>query len=114
MTIKESQWAQHAAHGDTKGECPPDKDIDICHKAGNSKVNMTIKESQWAQHAAHGDTKGKCPNTNEKITICHYPPGNNSNPQTIQISPSAWPAHKAHGDSKGECSSNGKKNGKKP
>jgi hypothetical protein len=103
MTIKESQWAQHAAHGDTKGDCPPDKDIEICHKSGNSKVNMTIKESQWAQHAAHGDTKGNCPVVVEKITICHYPPGNTGNPQTIQINASAWPAHEAHGDTKGEC-----------
>ncbi|MEP2773505.1 MAG: hypothetical protein ABJH05_15240, partial [Fulvivirga sp.] len=38
-----------------------------------------------------------------KITICHYPPGNPSNVQTIRISESAWPAHRAHGDSLGAC-----------
>ena len=44
------------------------------------------------------------------ITICHIPPGNNANPQTIQISQSAWPAHQAHGDTKGDCSNNRVKN----
>ena len=39
----------------------------------------------------------------EKITICHYPPGNNNNPQEIEIPLSAWPAHQAHGDKLGPC-----------
>jgi len=39
----------------------------------------------------------------KKIRICHYPPGNPENPQSIIISKSAWPAHEAHGDSKGVC-----------
>jgi hypothetical protein len=39
----------------------------------------------------------------KKITICHYPPGNKNNPQTITISESAWPAHEKHGDKQGAC-----------
>ncbi|TXD82235.1 T9SS type A sorting domain-containing protein [Subsaximicrobium wynnwilliamsii] len=39
-----------------------------------------------------------------KITICHYPPGNPENVQTIEIAASAWPAHEAHGDTQGACS----------
>ncbi|MDH5379688.1 MAG: gliding motility-associated C-terminal domain-containing protein [Cyclobacteriaceae bacterium] len=38
-----------------------------------------------------------------KITICHYPPGNPENVQTITIDKSAWAAHQDHGDSKGDC-----------
>ena len=51
-----------------------------------------------------------------KITICHYPPGNTDNPQTIQIPESAWPAHEAHGDHLGPCETNKKpvNNTKKP
>jgi LPXTG-motif cell wall-anchored protein len=30
-----------------------------------------------------------------KVTICHYPPGNPDNPQTIEIAESAWEAHQA-------------------
>ena len=40
---------------------------------------------------------------NDKIIICHIPPGNNQNPQTITIPQSAWNAHNAHGDTKGAC-----------
>ena len=37
------------------------------------------------------------------ITICHIPPGNPENPQTLEISENAWPAHEAHGDELGSC-----------
>ena len=44
-------------------------------------------------------------NTTEQgwITICHYPPGNPANVQTITVSINSWPAHQAHGDSQGAC-----------
>jgi len=34
----------------------------------------------------------------DKVTICHYPPGNPANVHEITISWNAWPAHEAHGD----------------
>ena len=40
---------------------------------------------------------------NDKIEICHIPPGNPNNPQTITISKSALATHLSHGDHKGEC-----------
>jgi heptaprenylglyceryl phosphate synthase len=43
-------------------------------------------------------------NPEQMITICHIPPGNNGNPQTIEIPLSAWPEHQAHGDVLGTCS----------
>ncbi|MGB1269448.1 MAG: hypothetical protein ACPG45_06895 [Flavobacteriaceae bacterium] len=42
--------------------------------------------------------------SNEKITICHIPPGNPENAHSIEISVHAWPAHQAHGDVIGNCS----------
>ncbi len=33
-----------------------------------------------------------------QITICHFPPGNTSNPQIITVAARALPAHTAHGD----------------
>ena len=53
------------------------------------------------------------------INICHHPPGNPENTQTLQIPLSAWPAHQAHGDALGACpeqnnndgGSNGNSNG---
>jgi hypothetical protein len=38
-----------------------------------------------------------------KITICHFPPGNPENVQTIEINENAWDAHEEHGDHKGAC-----------
>jgi hypothetical protein len=43
------------------------------------------------------------PTVEEKITICHIPPGKPDKKQTISIGVSAWPAHEAHGDHKGAC-----------
>jgi hypothetical protein len=37
------------------------------------------------------------------VTICHIPPGNNSNPITITINQNALQAHLNHGDSIGSC-----------
>ncbi len=41
--------------------------------------------------------------TNDKMTICHVPPGNASNRHTITVGESAWEAHRAHGDHRGAC-----------
>jgi hypothetical protein len=40
---------------------------------------------------------------NEKVTICHAPPGNPDNAHNITINSSAIPAHVGHGDSLGAC-----------
>ncbi|MDT8413038.1 MAG: hypothetical protein RQ875_11280 [Vicingaceae bacterium] len=129
ITIPEFRWVEHFNHGDTKGECPRVEIpmITICHKpaGGGTPQTIQIPATEWAAHQAHGDTQGACvPSTggnpggtpggsggslggprggNEKITICHYPPGNTGNPQTIEIPASAWPAHQAHGDTQGAC-----------
>ncbi len=39
----------------------------------------------------------------DKVTICHFPPGNPGNFQTITIAPSALPAHLGHHDFGGPC-----------
>jgi len=40
------------------------------------------------------------------IQICHIPPDNPDNPQTISIADSAWLEHETHGDTLGECNDN--------
>lgn len=42
-------------------------------------------------------------NTDNWVTICHIPPGNQNNPITITINQNALNAHLAHGDSLGSC-----------
>ena len=39
-----------------------------------------------------------------KITICHHPPANPENTQTITIGVAAVQAHLKHGDTTGVCS----------
>jgi len=39
----------------------------------------------------------------DKVTICHIPPGNPENAHTIVVGGSAVAAHLAHGDFEGEC-----------
>lgn len=41
---------------------------------------------------------------NQKVTICHIPPGNPDNAHTITVSENALRAHLAHGDLLGDCS----------
>ena len=43
----------------------------------------------------------ECPDP--KITICHFPPGNPNNPQTLSVAASSLPAHYSHGDILGAC-----------
>lgn len=40
---------------------------------------------------------------NNKVDICHYPPGNPDNPQNLNVNVNAVKAHLAHGDSVGDC-----------
>ena len=42
--------------------------------------------------------------SNEKVVVCHIPPGNPENAHEIVISSNAVPAHLAHGDKLGPCS----------
>lgn len=47
----------------------------------------------------------------DKIKICHIPPGNPDKAHTITISKAAWEAHKVHGDYKGKCNNDNHDNG---
>ncbi len=57
MTIKESDWSSHAAHGDTKGDCPTiqqpikgnDTQIEQPKKEENNNPGRPIKETQIQQ-----------------------------------------------------------------
>jgi hypothetical protein len=51
--------------------------------------------------ASHG-----CGASSDKVYLCHYPPGNHNNPQTLSISINAVPAHLGNhsGDHLGTCS----------
>ncbi len=54
----------------------------------------------WGQTGCNNDPPVE---TNGKVIICHLPPGNPGNQQTLQVSPSSVKAHLAHGDWIGNC-----------
>jgi hypothetical protein len=123
----------HLAHGDTEGACageapegePEAEEEDgqakalVCHvPPGNPESPVTIEVAEPAvpAHLAHGDTEGACAgdeapegseegedDAEEKVVVCHVPPGNPENPVTIEVGESAVPAHLAHGDTEGAC-----------
>ena len=45
----------------------------------------------------------------DQVAICHVPPGNTANAQSLKVASSAAPAHLAHGDSMGACPVSGSK-----
>ncbi len=48
----------------------------------------------------------RCGNNMNKVEVCHYPPGNPENSNTLCIGMPAVSAHLAHGDSLGHCDAN--------
>ena len=50
-----------------------------------------------------GMSGGASTDVSAKVTLCHVPPGNPSNAQTIVLGRAAVSAHLAHGDYLGEC-----------
>ncbi|HEX2898802.1 MAG TPA: hypothetical protein VHS96_03685, partial [Bacteroidia bacterium] len=100
ITVPQSAWAAHQAHGDQQGACNMTQ-VRICL----NNVEMVIPEASWPAFQSQGAVRGDCPEQQPtEIVICHFPPGNPGNPQTLTISPNAWPAHQSqHGDTQGAC-----------
>ena len=61
--------------------------------------------TSWAVYFAMIIGAGLAYAGHSKVTICHLPPGNPNNPQTISVGESAVSDHLRHGDSIGECPS---------
>jgi copper chaperone CopZ len=154
ITIAESAWPAHQAHGDTQGSCPvvpapvvpittpawspitvenciasvaatvenvsekqnisvtqngspvafsfSGNTVSISNVSFTGTANFVIKATN-ASGSAEQATSFICKPKEKEITICHYPPGNHDNPQSITIAESAWTAHQAHGDTQGTC-----------
>jgi len=60
-----------------------------------STAVSTLGSSAWES--------GSSKHFSKKATICHIPPGNPGNPQTLSVGQSSVQAHLDHGDSMGSC-----------
>ena len=86
---------------DTSGEQAVTDDPDFFKKV----FCINEKEFDWYPKGQLLESVNEVPKYTrvEKITICHYPPGDPGNPHTLIISKSALEAHLAHGDTIGPC-----------
>jgi hypothetical protein len=74
-----------------------DRDDDrLCHREHEKDHDRNCRRI----HEKDGDDR-------EKVTLCHIPPGNTGNPQTLSIGYCSVKAHLDHGDKLGKCASDG-------
>jgi hypothetical protein len=64
--------------------------------AATATKTLTIEIADEEDGAESGDRQ-------EKVTVCHIPPGNPDNAHTITVGEPALEAHLAHGDTEDEC-----------
>ena len=68
------------------------------------KANTSTNAAQVNRAQAQGNQQSSARKQyQEKVAICHRPPGNPENEYTIFVSENAVPAHEAHGDTRGLC-----------
>ena len=77
--------------------------------AGKQGVSILIDQNGDGVFESEGKsgtllTSQNFSNLSKKVMICHIPPGNSSNTQTIAVGKPALKAHLAHGDTIGRCS----------
>ena len=75
--------------------------------AQDNSTNQT-NENNSTNTTTQNDTANNSSNNNQssqgnEVTICHFPPGNPANRQTISVNSNALSAHLAHGDTIGAC-----------
>jgi hypothetical protein len=97
MQVPYSMWADYQAQGASLGACPT---ITTNNNSGNNNSGSN-----------NSGNNNSSSNQDSIVTICHIPPGNPNNPQTLQISLSALQAHLDHGDYLGSCTATNNSNG---
>ncbi|WP_420645477.1 FecR family protein [Candidatus Leptofilum sp.] len=137
LEISADDLDDHLAHGDTEGACPdapdgeeddPDDSSDsqtdkvvICHYPGGDTTKgntLEISADALDAHLAHGDTEEACSDApdgeeddpddssesqTDKVIICHYPGGDTTKGNTLEISADDLDDHLAHGDLEEAC-----------
>ncbi len=79
-----------------------DNAVDVCPGSDDTIDTDQDGTPDGCDETPNGDDDNGNGN-GETVTICHIPPGNPNNPQTITVSVNALQAHLNHGDALGEC-----------
>ncbi|MCU0430729.1 MAG: carbohydrate-binding domain-containing protein [Cytophagaceae bacterium] len=131
IRIPRSALRAHLAHGDHEGACTAlemelkrkkeqelqekqreeeeekqkeQKSLEEKRRAEEEERRRQEKELEEKRKVEEAEKKRKEEEyMNEQIEICHKPPGNPENCQTLRIPRSALKAHLAHGDHEGPC-----------
>ena len=73
----------------------------------NKIAIFAIGAASFGLTSINAQVSTSCGNKNDKVLICHIPPGNPANAHTICVSPNAVPAHlqgnNSHNDFLGDC-----------
>ncbi len=78
------------------------------NKGNEDKGNDNKGNNDKSNDNKGNNNKGNDSRGNVKVTICHIPPGNPNNKQTLSINESALQAHINHGDVLGSCDQSSK------
>ncbi|MCH8330208.1 MAG: T9SS type A sorting domain-containing protein [Bacteroidetes bacterium] len=85
-------------------------EVEIFDRALSQSELLSIYNAAGAGKCKSNDdcSNFTCGAQNNKVVVCHVPPGNPNNEHEICISPNALQAHLAHGDYCGPCNSSSK------
>jgi hypothetical protein len=108
-------YAANAVKGGTSavttlvaGSSKADKTAKKADKAATKADNASSKQTNASGGPSAASSQGVKSSSarnqyQEKVLICHIPPGNPENAHTISVAAAAVPAHLAHGDTLGPC-----------
>jgi Flp pilus assembly protein TadG len=89
--------------GDSDGSTSGDSDDSDDSDAGTSDDSDDSDPGDGGDSDDSGSGDSDSGSGMPQVTICHIPPGNPGNPQTITVGSPSVPAHLAHGDVLGTC-----------
>jgi len=90
----------------SQGICGGSSDDDEDNAEGSEVESGDTSPQAEGSEVESGDTSPQAEGaegTNPDITICHFPPGNPRDHNSLIIPKSSWVAHGAHGDRQGAC-----------
>ena len=86
----------------------PAGDISQAENITRNGTSYTVKtEIRHVDDVYDGSVGGSTVTGDERVVICHIPPGNSNKQTTMEVAASALDAHLAHGDYTGVCGAGG-------